>query len=200
MEKSQCCTEPQKNDKQILSNCRAVSLLPVWSKIFERLIYHSAWKDISDNNLLLPNQSSFRTGDSCINQLLSIIYDIVHCFDEEMETRAIYLDICKAFDKVWHKGLIYKLCQYGYTGNLWTLLTDFLSNWKQRAVLNGQQSSCTDIKTGVPQGSILGPLLFLVYINDLTKNLHSNPKLFADDTSLFSTVTDEVLLFKRRFE
>ena len=151
------------------------------------------YKHISDNNLLSPNQSGFRTGDSCINQLLSITYDIFHCFDEGMETRAIFLDISKAFDKVWHKGLIYKLRQYGFTGNLLALLTDFLSNRKQRVVLNGQHSSWADIKAGVPQGSILGPLLFLVYINDLTENLHSNPKLFADDTSLFSIVADEAL-------
>ena len=74
-----------------------------------------------------------------------------------------------------------------------TLLTDFLSSRKQRVVLNGQHSSWADIKAGVPQGSILGGLLFLVYIYDLTENLHSNPKLFADDASLFSTVTDEAL-------
>ena len=79
-----------------------------------------------------------------------------------METRAIFLDISKAFDKVWHKGLIYKLRQYGFTGNLLTLLTDFLSNRKQRVVLNRQHSSWADIKAGVPQVSILGPLLFLV--------------------------------------
>ena len=74
-----------------------------------------------------------------------------------------------------------------------TLLTDFLSSRKQRVVLNGQHSSWADIKAGVPQGSILGGLLFLVYIYDLTENLHSNPKLFTDDASLFSTVTDEAL-------
>ena len=152
------------------------------------------YKHISDNNLLSPNQSGFRTGDSCINQLLSITYDIFHCFDKGMETRAIFLDIPKAFDKVRHKGLIYKLRQYGFIGNLLTLLIDFLSNRKQIVVSNGQHSSWADIKAGVPQGSILGPLLFLVYINDLSENLHSSPKLFADDnTSLFSTVTDEAL-------
>ena len=83
--------------------------------------------------------------------------------------------------------------QYGFTGNLLTLLTDFLSNRKQIVVLNGQHSSWADTKAGVPEGSILGTLLFLVYINDLMEHLHSNPKLFADDTSLFSTVTDEAL-------
>ena len=150
------------------------------------------YKHISDNNLLSPNQSGFRTGDSCINQLLSITY-IFHCFDEGMETRAIFLDNSKAFDKVRHKGLIYKLRQYGFSGNLLALLTDFLSNRKQNIVLNGQHSSWTEIKAWVPQVSILGPLLFLVYVNDLTENLHSNPKLFADDTSLFSTVADEAI-------
>ena len=76
-----------------------------------------------------------------MNQILSITYGIFHCFDEGMETRAIFLDISKAFDKVWHKGLIYKLRQYGFTGTLLALLTDFLSNRRQRVVLNGQQSS-----------------------------------------------------------
>ena len=151
------------------------------------------YKHIRDNNFLSPNQSGFRTGDSCINQLLSITYDIFHCFDEGMETRAIFLDISKAFDKVQHKGLIYKLCQYGFSGNLLALLTDFLCNRKQRVVLNGQNWYWADIKAGVPQGSIIRPLFFLVYINSLTENLHSNPKPFADDTSLFSIITDEAL-------
>ena len=105
----------------------------------------------------------------------------------------MFLDISKAFDKFWLKGLINKLRQYVFTGNLLTILTDFLSNRKQRVASNGQHSSWADIKAGVPEGSILGPVLFLVYINDLTENLHSNPKLFADDTSLFLSVTDEAL-------
>ena len=112
---------------------------------------------------------------------------------KEWKLGAIFLDISKAFDKVLHKGLIYKLRQYGFSGNLLALLTVLLSNRKQRVVLNGQHSSWAYIKAGVLQGSILGPLLFLVYINDLTENLHSNPKLFADDTSLFSIVADEAL-------
>ena len=135
------------------------------------------------------NQSGFCTGDSSINQRLSITYDIFHSFP----SRAILLDISKAIYEAWHKGLIYKLCQYDLTWNLFTLLTDFLSNTKQRVVLNGQHSSWADIKPGVPQSSILGPLLFLLYIDDLMENLHSNLKLFADDTSLFSTVTDAAL-------
>ena len=133
MEKSQCCTDPQKkNDNQTLPYYRPVSLLPVCSKILERLIYNLVYKHIRDNNVLSPNQSGFCKGDSSINQLLSITYNTFHCFVERMETIAIFLDISKASDKVWHKGLLYKLSQYGFTGNLLTLLTDFLSNRKQR--------------------------------------------------------------------
>ena len=97
----------------------------------------------------------------------------------------VFLDISKAFDKVWHNGLIYKLKQNGVSGNLLNLIIDFLDPRKQRVVLNGQYSAWASAKAGVPQGSILGPLFFLIFINDLSDNLVSNPKLFADDTSLF---------------
>ena len=135
-----------------------------------------------------PSQSGFRTR----LMLFSITYDIFQHFDKGMETRTIFLGISKALDKVWHKGIIYKLHQCGFTGSWLILLKNLLSNRKQIVVLNGQHSSWTDSKAGVPQGFILGSLLFL-YINDLTENLHSNPKLFPDAISLFLTVTDEAL-------
>ena len=94
----------------------------------------------------------------------------------------------KAFDRVWHDGLIYKLKRCGVSGQLLSLIQSFLSDRKQRTVLNGKSSIWGDISAGVPQGSILGPLFFLVYINDLTENLKCNVKLFADDTSLFTVV------------
>ena len=102
----------------------------------------------------------------------------------------MFLDISKAFDKYWDQGLLYKLKQNGISGNLVETLTDFLKDQKQRVVLNGQNSSWTNVEAGVPQGSILGLLLFLIYINDLPDNLSTNVKLFADDTSLFSVVHD----------
>ena len=102
----------------------------------------------------------------------------------------MFLDISKGFDKVWHQGLLHKLKQNGISGNLIETLTDFLKDRKQRVVLNERNSSRANIKAGVPQGSILGPLLFLIYINDLPDNLSTNVKLFADDTSLFSVVHD----------
>ena len=142
----------------------------------------------SENDLVSPRQSGLRPGDSCINQLLSIAHEILSAFDDGHEVRSVFLDISKAFDRVWHEGLLFKLQQYGISGELITLIKDFLSCRKQRVVLNGQHSSWTDAKAGVPQGSILGPLLFLIYINDLPNGLNSNVKLFADDTSPFSFV------------
>ena len=106
----------------------------------------------------------------------------------------VFLDISKAFDKVWHDDLIFKLQENGISGNLLKVLKHFLTNRKQRVVLNGQSSSWTNVKAGVPQGSILGPLLFLIYIFDLADGLSSNTKLFANDTSLFSIIHDSVIM------
>ena len=89
---------------------------------------------------------------------------------------------------MWHEGIIHKLKRNGISGNLLSLLTDFLRSRKQRVILNGQSSSWTNINAGVPQGSILVLLLFLIYINDLSHNYQCNPKLFADNTSMFSAV------------
>ena len=141
-----------------------------------------------ENELISQHQSGFKPGGPCINQLLSITHEIYQSFDEGLDVRSVFLDISKAFDKVWHNGLIFKLKQNGISGNLLNPLSNFLRNRKQRVVLNGQTSSCADVNVGVPQDSTLGPLLFLIYINDLADGLSSNAKLFADDTSLFSVV------------
>ena len=180
----------KKGNKQSLENYRPISLLPICSKFFERLIYNEMFTFFTENNLISPNQSGFRHGDSCVNQLLAITHEIYKSFDEGFEVRGVFLDISKAFDKVWHDGLLLKLNQNGISGNLFKLLRDFLSYRKQRVVLNGQHSSWDNVNAGVPHGSILGPLLFLIYINDLSNNLSSNCKLFADDTSFFSVVNN----------
>ena len=149
---------------------------------------------LEENNLLWPHQSGFHSSDSCQSQLLSIVHDIYASFAIQqspiLEVRANFLDISKVFDKVWHKGLLFKLEHIGLSGNLLSLLKGFLSNRFQRVVLNGQCSNQSSVLAGVPQGSILGPLLFLISINDLPDSLESSVKLFADDTSLFSTVYD----------
>ena len=120
-----------------------------------------------DNNLIAPKQSGFRPGDSCINQRLSITHDIFTSFDNGLEVRGVFLDISKAFDKVWHDGVIYTLKQNGIKDKLLCLLINFLKNRQQKVVLNDQFSSWTKVNADVPQGSILEPLLFLIYINDL---------------------------------
>ena len=104
------------------------------------------------------------------------------------DARGVFLDMSKAFDKVWREGLIYKLKSMGVSDSLLKLFQSFLTNRFQRVLLNGQTSEWLPVKAGVPQGSILGPLLFLIYINDLSENIESTVKLFADDTSLFSVV------------
>ena len=149
-----------------MKNYRPVSLLPVCRKIFERLIFNELLNFLLENNLISPNQSGFKPGESCLNQLLSITHEIYSLFDEGLEVRSVFLDISKAFDKVWHKGVLFKLSQNVISGNLLDLLSSFLSDRKQRVLLNGQISEWQNVTAGVPQGSILGPLLFLIYINN----------------------------------
>ena len=124
---------------------RPVSLLPFLGKIFESFKYDEMDSFLIENSLTSPNHPGFKQGDSCINQLLSITHDIYQSLDQGYEVRGVFLDISKAFDKVWHKGLIYKLVQNGIGGPLLKILTDFLKSRKQRVVLNGQDSSCSDV-------------------------------------------------------
>ena len=182
----------KKQSKNIVKNYRPISLLPILGKVFEKVIYNNLFKHLQSNKLLSENQSGFRSGDSCVSQLIAITHEIYKSFDGDpsLETRGIFLDISKAFDKVWHKGLLYKLKSYGIDGKAYKIIENYLSNRQQRVLLNGQSSSWLNINAGVPQGSVLGALLFLIYINDLSDNLISVSKLFADDTSIFSTVFD----------
>ena len=103
----------------------------------------------------------------------------------DIDVRGAFLDIYKAFDKVWHAGILFKLKINGVNGKMLTLLTNYLHERYQRVVLNEQTSSWELVKSGVPQGSVLGPLSFFIYINNLPDNLESNCKSFGDDTSLF---------------
>ena len=142
----------KKGDKQCSKNYRPVSLLPICGKILERLIFNEMFRFFIENNMISSNQSGFKPGDSCINQLLSITHEIYKSFDGGFEVRGVFLDISKAFDKVWHKGIIFKLKQNGISGKLLSVLSDFLKDRKQRVILNGQVSSWTDVNAGIPQG------------------------------------------------
>ena len=140
----------KKNDKQLLKNYRPISLLPICGKVLERLLYNSMFEFFIQNDLITPNQSGFKIGDSCINQLISITHEIYKSFDDGYEVRGVFLDISKAFDKVWHQGLHFKLRQNGISGELLNTLADFLNNRTQRVILNGQYSSWAKVEAGVP--------------------------------------------------
>ena len=143
-----------------------------------------------EEKLLNPNQSGFLPSDFYINQLLTITHEIFEVFDynPSLEVRSVFSDISNAFDKVWHEGLLYKLKSMVISGELYNLLEKYLLGRFHRVISNGQQSSWKAILAGDPQGSILGPLLFLICINDLPNELKSNVKLFTDDTYLFAIV------------
>ena len=185
----------KKGDKQLIKNYRPISLLPICGKLFEKIIFNNLYSYLNTNNLITKNQSGFRPGDSTTNQLLYLVNEIHQAFEDQkfLEVRAVFLDISKAFDKVWHDGLIFKLKQNGVSGSLLMFFQNYLNNRKQRVVLNGSYSSYKTVESGVPQGSVLGPLLFLIYINDLERDVKSNIKFFADDTMLFSIVKDPAI-------
>ena len=163
---------------------KKANVVPVHKKeckslIFERLIYKDLFNHFYCNNLFTKNQSGFMPGDSCIFQLLSIVHEINSFFDcnPTIDIRGVFLDISKACDKVWHEGLLFKLESYGIGGELLNLFKDYLKERQQGVVLNGQSSSWEAIKSAVPQGSVLGPLLFLIYTNDLSGGLSSTCKM-----------------------
>ena len=182
----------KKGDKQIVDNYRPVSLLPIFGKILEKPLFNSIMDFLEENNLLNSNQSGFMLNDSCESQPLSIVHDIYSSFDcyPSLEVRGIFLDISKAFDRVWHEGLIYKIQSTGISSTPLKLIKSFLSARFQHVLLNSQASSWSPIPASVPQGSILGQLFFLIYINNLGNNISSTAKLFPDNTSIFSIVHD----------
>ena len=159
----------EKGDKQTLENYRPVSLLPICGKILERLMFKEMFNFFIGNKLISSNQVGFKPGDSCINQLLSITHEIYKSFDVALEVRSVFLDISKAFDEVWHDGIIYKLTQNGISGSLLNRLEDFLKERKQSIVLNGQVSTWKNINAGVRQGSSLVPCCFLFILMTLLK-------------------------------
>ena len=136
------------------------------------------------NSLLFQNQSGFLPGHSTVYQLIDIYNQICKAFDNKESTCIIFCDISKAFDRVWHKGLIFKLKQYGILGKLISWLNNYLYNRSQKVFVSSSFSNTTTLLGGVPQGSVLGPLLFLIYVNDIAESLLSVTRLFADDSSL----------------
>ena len=158
----------------------------------ERCVHKYLYNYIVENKLLTTFQSGFIKGDSTVNQLVYIYNDICKALDEGKEVRAVFCDISKAFDRVWHRGLLFKLSRLGIQDSLLNWFSSYLSSRKQRVVYANSTSDWLSINAGVPQGSILGPLLFLIYINDIIDNINCKIRLFADDTSLYIIVDSPV--------
>ena len=127
---------------------------------------------------------------STVHHLIEVVHQTCIALENYETSCHVFCDISKAFDRVWHKGLILKLENYGIIGNLLLWFKDYLSNRHQKVFINGVNSSEKPISAGVPQGSVLGPLLFLIYINDITDNLTGMARLFTDDTSLSFSSTN----------
>ena len=173
-------------ERSTAKNYRPVSLLPVVSKVFEKLVNSRIVDHLEKCDLFSDFQYGFRSSRSTAD-LLTVVSDrIARAFNRSGATRAVALDISKAFDRAWHAGLLHKLKSYGISSQIFCLISSFLSNRRLRVVLDGKSSQEYAVNAGVPQGSILGPTLFLLYINDLPDNVICNIAIYADDTTLYS--------------
>ena len=174
----------KKGDASLPSNYRPISLISCVGKVMERVVYKHVYNHMVRNKLFYEFQSGFLPKHSTIHQLLELYNSILNSLENKDISCFVFADFSKAFDKVWHVGLIHKMNAYGVRGNLLNWFKDYLHERKQKVVNKNYSSTLTNLYAGVPQGSVLGPLLFLIYINDIGENLRSLTRLFADDTSL----------------
>ena len=167
------------------NNC-PVSLLSLLSKVFEKLANNRIFGHLENFGLFCDFQYGFRSSRSTAD-LLAVVSDrIARAFNRSGNTQDLALDISKAFDSVWYTGLLHKLKSYGISGQIFGLISSFLSNRRLRVVLDGKSSQEYPVNAGVPQGFILGPTLFLLYINDIPDNVICDIAIYADDTTLYS--------------
>ena len=181
----------KKGEKKKPSNYRPISLTSVPCKLMEKLVRDAIVNHMTENNLFSNAQHGFIKGKSCVTQLLEFMEEITQAIDNGDEVDIIYLDFCKAFDKVPHRRLLQKLYAYGIRGKVHSWVQEFLTDRKQRVIVNGSQSTWKNVTSGIPQGSVLGPVLFLVFINDFPDIINVLIKLFADDAKLYSIVTSD---------
>lgn len=175
-------------DRHSASNYRPISLTSISCKIFEHIIVSHLASFLESFSFFTPEQHGFRKQFSCETQLVSFMHDIHSVLDNGSEVDCIFLDFCKAFDKVPHSLLLYKLSKLNIDSNILKWIECFLTNRSQFVYVNGFNSPTVPVTSGVPQGSVLGPLLFLIYVNDLPNNLASSIKLFADDCVIYREI------------
>ena len=178
----------KKEEKDKVTNYRPISLLPSLSKILEKLVYKRLLSFLTINNILNQNQFGFRKNHSTDFAIIQLLDKITDLLAKKEQIIAIYMDLSKAFDTIDHKTLLSKLNNYGIRGIALSWLKSYLSDRQQFVCIDGHNSSMCNIRCGVPQGSILGPLLFLIYVNDLM-NSSSILKfvMFADDTTILAS-------------
>ena len=178
----------KKGDRHKAENYRPVSLTSVLSKLLEHIICRSMMTHFEKNNVLTNLNHGFRSGHSPETQLAITIDDLARNYDKGLQTDVVILDFSKAFDTVPHDRLLHKLEAYGIRGQLLDWITTFLTTRKMRVMVDGEFSSEAAVISGVPQGTVLGPILFLVHINDLPDCVLSTVRLFADDCLLYRTI------------
>ena len=178
----------KKGDKHQASNYRPVSLTSVCCKILEHVVCRHLMNHLEQNNILTHLNHGFRSGYSCETQLLTTTHDFLRSLDNGRQVDVAILDFSKAFDTVPHKKLLHKLEKYGIIGPIHTWLSNFLTKRTMRVVLEGESTVEVAVESGVPQGTVLGPILFLCHINDLPAAVESQVRLFADDCLLYREI------------
>ena len=181
----------KKGDKSTAANYRPISLTCILCKVMEHIIASNLVRHLDSNGLMFDLQHGFRERRSCETQLVSLIEDLARKTSQGKQTDLILLDFSKAFDKVNHSKLIMKLHSYGIRSATLRWIQAFHGNRRQKVVVEGEESDSVPVISGVPQGSVLGPILFLVYINDLPDDIVSQVRLFADDTAIYLALEDK---------
>ena len=175
----------KKGSKLQAVNYRPVSLTCISCKLFEHIVCKHILGHLEDHEILTDLQHGFRSGRSCETQLITTFHDIASAYKKGSQIDIAVLDFSKAFDTVPHDGLLSKLKHYGIDDKIWLWISNFLKQRKQRVVVDGIQSDLVTVDSGVPQGTVLGPILFLLHINDLPSVISSKVRLFADDCLVY---------------